>query len=128
MTMTFSFKLTTSLNKQWVIFSCFECESSECLLMFIFFFFSEPFYYNRMGELSLVLVDAHHIRHCLKKLLKLYSTLCLCFVCFRDFIEKHLLDFTRDNPGVVVYVKPRRHKAPNLAAEYCKLHFLFLHL
>ncbi|XP_076469775.1 large ribosomal subunit protein mL43-like [Babylonia areolata] len=36
----------------------------------------------------------------------------------RDFIEKHLLDFTRENPGVVVYVKPRRHRGPTLAAEY----------
>ncbi|KAL8601251.1 hypothetical protein ACOMHN_003195 [Nucella lapillus] len=39
-------------------------------------------------------------------------------VGMRDFIEKHLIDFTRENPGVVVYVKPRRHKGPNLAAEY----------
>lgn len=39
-------------------------------------------------------------------------------VGMRDFIEKYLLDFTRSNPGVVVYLKPRRHKGPTLAAEY----------
>jgi hypothetical protein len=38
----------------------------------------------------------------------------------RDFIEKYLLDFTRSNPGVVVYLKPRRHRQPSLVAEYCK--------
>ncbi|KAK7498646.1 hypothetical protein BaRGS_00010023 [Batillaria attramentaria] len=36
----------------------------------------------------------------------------------RDFIEQHMLDFTKSNPGVVVYVKPRRHRAPALVAEY----------
>ncbi|KAJ8316801.1 hypothetical protein KUTeg_004705 [Tegillarca granosa] len=32
----------------------------------------------------------------------------------RDFIENHLLEFTNANPGVVVYLKPRRHKAPRI--------------
>jgi len=36
----------------------------------------------------------------------------------RDFIERDLLDFTRENPGVVVYLNPRRHNQPALRAEY----------
>jgi len=36
----------------------------------------------------------------------------------RDFIENDLVDFARNNPGVVVYLKPRRHRAPILDAEY----------
>ncbi|KAK7111098.1 large ribosomal subunit protein mL43-like [Littorina saxatilis] len=36
----------------------------------------------------------------------------------RDFIEKYLVDFTRENPGTVVYVKPIRNRAPFLVAEY----------
>ncbi|XP_070212739.1 uncharacterized protein [Littorina saxatilis] len=42
----------------------------------------------------------------------------LLVVCFRDFIEKYLVDFTRENPGTVVYVKPIRNRAPFLVAEY----------
>lgn len=38
----------------------------------------------------------------------------------RNFIENNLVDFAKDNPGVVVYVKPRRHKTPVIVAEYCK--------
>lgn len=50
-------------------------------------------------------------------------TLCFCKtrVCsfgMREFIENHLLDFTRKNPGIVVYLKPRRHRKPVLYAEY----------
>ncbi|WAR21511.1 RM43-like protein [Mya arenaria] len=36
----------------------------------------------------------------------------------RRFVEEDLLDFTRGNPGVVFYIKPRRHKKPLLTAEY----------
>ncbi|XP_063981357.1 large ribosomal subunit protein mL43 [Diachasmimorpha longicaudata] len=36
----------------------------------------------------------------------------------RDFLENDLLDFARENPGVVVYVKPRRHRGPVVVAEY----------
>ncbi|XP_064630809.1 large ribosomal subunit protein mL43-like [Lineus longissimus] len=36
----------------------------------------------------------------------------------RDYIENHLVDFTKKNPGVVVYVQPRRHRAPVLVGEY----------
>ncbi|CAD6233812.1 GSCOCG00007307001-RA-CDS [Cotesia congregata] len=36
----------------------------------------------------------------------------------RDFLENHLLDFAKENPGVVVYVKPRRHRTPVMLAEY----------
>ncbi|XP_049317945.1 39S ribosomal protein L43, mitochondrial [Bactrocera dorsalis] len=36
----------------------------------------------------------------------------------REFIENHLVDFAKENPGVVVYVKPRRHRGPVLVGEY----------
>ncbi|XP_014248775.1 39S ribosomal protein L43, mitochondrial [Cimex lectularius] len=37
---------------------------------------------------------------------------------FREFLETELVNFANKNPGVVVYVKPRRHRAPTLTAEY----------
>ncbi|XP_045483206.1 39S ribosomal protein L43, mitochondrial [Harmonia axyridis] len=36
----------------------------------------------------------------------------------REFIEEDLLDFAKENPGVVVYLKPRRHRGPVIKAEY----------
>lgn len=36
----------------------------------------------------------------------------------RDFIESDLIDFAKHNPGVVVYVKPRRHRSAVISAEY----------
>ncbi|KAJ6637848.1 39S ribosomal protein L43, mitochondrial [Pseudolycoriella hygida] len=36
----------------------------------------------------------------------------------RDFIENDLIEFAKANAGVVVYVKPRRHRAPVMVAEY----------
>ncbi|XP_045189993.2 39S ribosomal protein L43, mitochondrial-like [Mercenaria mercenaria] len=36
----------------------------------------------------------------------------------RDFVEEDLLDFTKQNPGIVFYIKPRRHRTPMLTAEY----------
>ncbi|XP_076164851.1 mitochondrial ribosomal protein L43 [Ptiloglossa arizonensis] len=36
----------------------------------------------------------------------------------RQFLENDLIDFAKDNPGVVVYVKPRRHRSPVIKAEY----------
>ncbi|KAH9380374.1 hypothetical protein HPB48_014541 [Haemaphysalis longicornis] len=36
----------------------------------------------------------------------------------REYIERELVDFARDNPGVVVYLKPRRHRDPYIVAEY----------
>lgn len=38
----------------------------------------------------------------------------------RDFLEQNLIDFAKHNPGVVVYVKPRRHRGPVMVAEYRK--------
>ena len=39
------------------------------------------------------------------------------------------MDFAKNNPGTVVYIKPRRHKAAVVVAEYCKLYtFLYLNL
>lgn len=39
----------------------------------------------------------------------------------REFIENDLVDFARKNPGIVVYLQPKRHRKPKLFAEYCKL-------
>ncbi|XP_041968671.1 39S ribosomal protein L43, mitochondrial [Aricia agestis] len=36
----------------------------------------------------------------------------------RDFIEQDLVEFARENPGVVVYLKPRRHRSPIIVGEY----------
>lgn len=36
----------------------------------------------------------------------------------REYIEKDLTDFVRANPGVVVYLKPRRTGAPSITAEF----------
>ncbi|KAJ8880571.1 hypothetical protein PR048_017041 [Dryococelus australis] len=36
----------------------------------------------------------------------------------REFLESDLLDFANNNPGIVVYVKPRRHHSPSITAEY----------
>lgn len=36
----------------------------------------------------------------------------------REYIESELVNFARDNPGVVVYLKPRRHRDPYIVAEY----------
>lgn len=35
-----------------------------------------------------------------------------------DFLETDLIDFAKVNPGIVVYVKPRRHRGPVMVAEY----------
>ncbi|XP_055615977.1 39S ribosomal protein L43, mitochondrial [Toxorhynchites rutilus septentrionalis] len=36
----------------------------------------------------------------------------------REFLENDLVDFSRANPGTVVYVKPRRHRTAVMSAEY----------
>ena len=36
----------------------------------------------------------------------------------RDFIEHDLLDFARANPGIALYLKPRRKPTPVLTADY----------
>ncbi|XP_077295889.1 mitochondrial ribosomal protein L43 [Arctopsyche grandis] len=36
----------------------------------------------------------------------------------RDFIQYNMVDFAREQPGVVVYAKPRRHRSPVIVAEY----------
>lgn len=40
------------------------------------------------------------------------------FCAYRDFIENDILDFTKANPEIVVYLKPRRHHSPVVVAEY----------
>lgn len=39
----------------------------------------------------------------------------------REFIENGLVDFAKENPNVVIYMKPRRHRTPVFVAEYRKL-------
>uniref|UniRef100_A0A6M2DMX8 Large ribosomal subunit protein mL43 n=1 Tax=Xenopsylla cheopis TaxID=163159 RepID=A0A6M2DMX8_XENCH len=36
----------------------------------------------------------------------------------REFIEHDLVDFAKANPGIVVYLKPRRHRTAVMTAEY----------
>ncbi|KAJ8950450.1 hypothetical protein NQ318_010327 [Aromia moschata] len=36
----------------------------------------------------------------------------------RDFIESELVNYAKENPGVVVYLKPRRHRTAVIKAEY----------
>ncbi|RZC33406.1 39S ribosomal protein L43, mitochondrial, partial [Asbolus verrucosus] len=36
----------------------------------------------------------------------------------RDFIESGLVDFAKNNPGIVVYLKPRRHRTAVISAEF----------
>lgn len=36
----------------------------------------------------------------------------------RDFIENDLVNFARANPGIAVYLQPRRHRLPKISAEY----------
>ncbi|CAD5118351.1 DgyrCDS7061 [Dimorphilus gyrociliatus] len=36
----------------------------------------------------------------------------------RDYIEKHLIDFSRENPGTAVYIQPRRHHTARVVAEF----------
>jgi large subunit ribosomal protein L43 len=37
----------------------------------------------------------------------------------REFIETDLIEFANKNPGVVVYLEPKRHRLPKLVGEYC---------
>lgn len=39
----------------------------------------------------------------------------------REFVENDLVDFAKNNPGVVVYLQPKRHRRPKIFAEYCML-------
>lgn len=57
------------------------------------------------------------------KALVYYYTRVLYNLCniYRDFIEQDLVDFAKQHPGVVVYLKPRRHRSPVIVGEYCKL-------
>ncbi|XP_058804840.1 large ribosomal subunit protein mL43 [Phymastichus coffea] len=47
----------------------------------------------------------------------------------REFIENDLLNYAKENPGVVVYVKPRRHRGPVIRAEYLsgEIHWIPVH-
>uniref|UniRef100_A0A8D9BW21 Large ribosomal subunit protein mL43 n=1 Tax=Cacopsylla melanoneura TaxID=428564 RepID=A0A8D9BW21_9HEMI len=36
----------------------------------------------------------------------------------RDFIETDMIDFVKQSPEFVLYLKPRRHHSPHLIAEY----------
>ncbi|CAH2062456.1 unnamed protein product, partial [Iphiclides podalirius] len=36
----------------------------------------------------------------------------------REFIEQDLVEFASNNPSIVVYLKPRRHRSPVIVGEY----------
>jgi len=36
----------------------------------------------------------------------------------RSYIEQYIVDFAKNNPATVVYLKPRRHRSPVLVAEF----------
>ncbi|KAL0269569.1 UNVERIFIED_CONTAM: hypothetical protein PYX00_007259 [Menopon gallinae] len=36
----------------------------------------------------------------------------------RSFIENDVIEFAKNNPSVVLYLKPRRHRGPVIVAEY----------
>uniref|UniRef100_A0A8C3SS52 Large ribosomal subunit protein mL43 n=1 Tax=Chelydra serpentina TaxID=8475 RepID=A0A8C3SS52_CHESE len=38
--------------------------------------------------------------------------------CGRGYIEEKVLDFAKQNPGVVVYVTPQKCRSPTVVAEY----------
>lgn len=64
----------------------------------------------------------------MKKILKIFNNYiylkAIFYILFRDFLEHDLVDYASKNSGVVVYVKPRRHRTPVITAEYCKyVHF-----
>jgi len=40
----------------------------------------------------------------------------------RDFIQHDFVNFAKDNPGIVMYLKPRRHRGPVAVAEYLNGH------
>ncbi|XP_076052547.1 large ribosomal subunit protein mL43-like isoform X3 [Oratosquilla oratoria] len=39
----------------------------------------------------------------------------------RDYSEKDLINFPNNNPGMAVYLKPRRHRSPCIKAEYWRI-------
>ncbi|KAH0623806.1 hypothetical protein JD844_006934, partial [Phrynosoma platyrhinos] len=38
--------------------------------------------------------------------------------CSREYIEEKVVDFARQNPGIVVYVTPKKCRVPTVVAEY----------
>lgn len=46
----------------------------------------------------------------------------------REFVENHLLEFVNNNPGVVIYLQPRRHRTPKLVAEYLNGNAVYLNM
>ena len=42
------------------------------------------------------------------------------FIFYREFIEKDVVQFAKENPGTAIYLKPRRHRTPVIVAEYRK--------
>lgn len=44
----------------------------------------------------------------------------------RDYIENGLLNFSRQNPGVAIYMKPRLHRTPVIVTEYLNGHYQWM--
>lgn len=57
----------------------------------------------------------------------LHKNIYYIFIIYRSFLEHDLIDYAKHNSGVVVYVKPRRHRNPVIKAEYCKFIYYLLY-
>lgn len=86
-------------------------------------------YFLRFVRIGICPATQHHIPDDLNPVqhncenLKFWMGLTQLILHYREFIEKDLLDFAQNYPGIVIYVKPRRHHSPHLVAEYCKFYF-----
>ncbi|XP_006630967.1 large ribosomal subunit protein mL43 [Lepisosteus oculatus] len=54
----------------------------------------------------------------LKRLSLVFSKVGQSSLGAREYIEEGVVDFARQNPGIVVYVSPQSHTVPKLVAEY----------
>jgi len=40
---------------------------------------------------------------------------------FREYIDKNIVDFARENPGIAIYVREQNEKYPTIIANFSKL-------
>jgi len=40
---------------------------------------------------------------------------------FREYIDKNIVDFARENPGIAIYVREQNEKHPMIIANFSKL-------
>lgn len=77
---------------------------------------------SRRKDSNLFSIRFRHMGKSQRKLSrKLNFTLrTVCYFCFRDFLEKGIVDFAERNPSVAVYVNEKKGEHPVLEAKYCK--------